>query len=51
MGIQAEQVQWALGGPQASSCEDANIIVIKASPGAFNHAPCLLISILLYVIL
>jgi hypothetical protein len=41
MGIQAEQVQWALGGPQASSCEDANIVVIKIGPGAFNHDPCL----------
>jgi hypothetical protein len=34
--IQAEQVQWVFGGPQASSCEDANIIVIKSSPGASN---------------
>jgi hypothetical protein len=41
--IQAEQVQWMLGGPQVLSCEDANIVVIKASPGSFNHAPCLLI--------
>jgi hypothetical protein len=24
------------GGPQASSCDDANIVVIKESPGAFN---------------
>jgi hypothetical protein len=32
--IRAEQVQWVFGGPQASSCEDANIVVIKASPGA-----------------
>jgi hypothetical protein len=31
------------GAPQASSGSDANIIVIKASPGAFNHAPYLLI--------
>jgi hypothetical protein len=41
--IQAEQVQWVFGGPQASSSDDANIVVIKASPGEFNHAPCLLI--------
>jgi hypothetical protein len=32
-----EEVHGALGGPQASSCEDASIIVIKASPGAFNQ--------------
>jgi hypothetical protein len=37
--IQADQVQWVFGGPQASSCEDANIVVIKVSPGASNHAP------------
>jgi hypothetical protein len=34
--IQVEQVQWVFRGPQASSCEDANIIVIKASPEASN---------------
>jgi hypothetical protein len=41
--IKKEQVQGALGGPQASICEDANIIVIKASPGALTNAPCLLL--------
>jgi hypothetical protein len=30
------------GGPQASSCEDANIVVIKVSPGAFHQSPYLL---------
>jgi hypothetical protein len=35
--IQAEQVQGVFRGPQASSCEDANIVVIKASSGAFNQ--------------
>jgi hypothetical protein len=35
--FQAEQVRWVFGGPQASSREDANIVVIKTSPGAFNH--------------
>jgi hypothetical protein len=35
--IQAEQVQREFGGPQASSCEDANIVVIKASLDAFNQ--------------
>jgi hypothetical protein len=37
--IQAEQVHGVFGGPQASSCEDTNIIVIKASPGASNRHP------------
>jgi hypothetical protein len=32
--IQAEQVQCVVGGPQASSCEDANIVMIKASTSA-----------------
>jgi hypothetical protein len=31
--FQAEQVQGVFGGPQVSSCEDANIVVIKVSPG------------------
>jgi hypothetical protein len=35
--IQAEQVQWVLGCPQVSNYEDANIIVIKAGPDAFNQ--------------
>jgi hypothetical protein len=34
--IKKEQVQWIFRGPQASSYEDGNIIVIKASPDAFN---------------
>jgi hypothetical protein len=37
--IKKEQVQGALGGPQASSYEDTNIVVIKASPDASNHHP------------
>jgi hypothetical protein len=41
--IQVEQIQGVFGGPQESSCEDANIVVTKASPGASNHSPCLLI--------
>jgi hypothetical protein len=36
---QAKQVQWTFRGPQVSSCEDANIVIIKASPGASNHHP------------
>jgi hypothetical protein len=40
MEVRAEQeVQWVLGGLQASSCEDANIFVIKASLGASNQCP------------
>jgi hypothetical protein len=37
--IQAEQVQGVFGGPQASSCGEANIVGIKASPSASNHCP------------
>jgi hypothetical protein len=37
--FQAEQVQWAFGGPQVSSCDEANIVVIKTSPSASNHYP------------
>jgi hypothetical protein len=37
--FQAEQGQWTFGGPQASSSEETNIVVIKASSGAFNHYP------------
>jgi hypothetical protein len=36
---QTEQVQWVFGGPQASSCEEANIIVIEASSDVSNHIP------------
>jgi hypothetical protein len=32
--IQEDQVQGVFDGPQASSYEDANIIVIKANPAA-----------------
>jgi hypothetical protein len=39
MEIQAEQVQRVFGGPQVSSCEDVNIVVIKASSGVSNHYP------------
>jgi hypothetical protein len=37
MEVQAVQVQWGIGGPQASSGKNANIVVIKASPSASNH--------------
>jgi hypothetical protein len=37
MEVEAEQeVKWVFGGPQAPSVMDANIFVIKASPGASN---------------
>jgi hypothetical protein len=49
--FQDEQVQHMFGGPEALSCDNANIVVIEASPSAFNHVPCLLSSILLYVLL
>jgi hypothetical protein len=43
MKVQAEQeVQLVFGGPQVSSCVDANIVVIKASTGASYQSPCLL---------
>jgi hypothetical protein len=32
--IKKEQVQGVFGGPQASSNKDANIVMIKTSPGA-----------------
>jgi hypothetical protein len=38
-GDKKEQIQGVFGGPQATSCEDANIIVIKANPSASNHHP------------
>jgi hypothetical protein len=39
MEIQVEQVQWMFGGPQSLNCDDANIVVIKASPGTSNNLP------------
>jgi hypothetical protein len=42
MEIQAKQIQWVFGGPQASSYEDASIVVVKASPSVFNKCSCLL---------
>jgi hypothetical protein len=32
--FQAEQVEGVFGGPQASNCDDTNIVVIKSSPNA-----------------
>jgi hypothetical protein len=39
---QAEQVQWVFRDPQASSYEDANIVVTEASSGALTNASYLL---------
>jgi hypothetical protein len=36
--FQAEQVQGLFRDPQASSCDDANIVVIKTSSGALNQS-------------
>jgi hypothetical protein len=47
--FQVEKAQWVFGGPQASSCEDANIVMIKASLGASNHHPW--IFVYLYVLI
>jgi hypothetical protein len=30
--IQAEQVQWMFGGPQASNCEDTNLALNQGKP-------------------
>jgi hypothetical protein len=35
---QAEQVQWVFGGPQASSCEDANIVRSREAPVHLTNA-------------
>jgi hypothetical protein len=45
-----EQVRWVFEGAQASSCEDANIVVIKASTGASNHYSWVLFIILSYLL-
>jgi hypothetical protein len=44
-----EQVRWVFEGPQASSCEDANIVMIKVSTGASNHYSWVLFIILSYL--
>jgi hypothetical protein len=37
--IPEERVQGVFEGPQASSYEDVNIVVIKTSPSASQHNP------------
>jgi hypothetical protein len=49
MEILDEQVQGVFRGPQVSSYEDANIVVIKASPGASHHNPWFLFLNLIYL--
>jgi hypothetical protein len=43
--IQVEHVQWVFGGLQASNYEDANIVVIKANPGASHQSSLAFLSI------
>jgi hypothetical protein len=38
--FQVEHVRRLFGGPQASSCKDAHIVVIKESLGALTNDPC-----------
>jgi hypothetical protein len=45
MEIQGEQSSDEYGGPQATNCMDTNLDLDRGCPSAFNHAPCLLISI------
>jgi hypothetical protein len=47
--IQVLQVRWVFGGPQASSCEDTNIVVIKVSRDASNHIPWALFIFIYYL--
>jgi hypothetical protein len=47
--FQVEQVQWTFEEPQASSCEDANIVVIKAD--LFASKPPSLSFVYLYILL
>jgi hypothetical protein len=42
MEVQAEQVQWLFGGPQASGGKDTNLALDQGKPGASHQNPCLL---------
>jgi hypothetical protein len=48
--IQVQQAQGVFGGPQASSCEDANIVVIKAGPSKPIHLPWALFTFISYLL-
>jgi hypothetical protein len=37
--IQAEQVQWVFKGPQASNCNDANIVFEQGKPCCITPNP------------
>jgi hypothetical protein len=39
MKVQAVQVQWRLGRPQASSGEGTNVVLVQGKPCASNHDP------------
>jgi hypothetical protein len=41
-GFQAEQVRWVFIGPQAPSCEGANIVGSGQAPVHLTNDPCLL---------
>jgi hypothetical protein len=43
--FQAKQVRWVVGGPQVSSSEDANIVMIKASLSASHQSSLSFLSI------
>jgi hypothetical protein len=51
MKVQAEQVQWVFGGPQASSCEDANIVGSRQAPVHLTNALAIYFEALFYVLL
>jgi hypothetical protein len=52
MKVQAErEVRWTIEGPQAPSCENANIVGIKASPSASNHHSLSLFYSVLFLIM
>jgi hypothetical protein len=42
LDFQAEEVRWLFGSPQAPCVMEANIVVIKAGPGASHQTPFLL---------
>jgi hypothetical protein len=48
--IPAAQVSWVFRDPQASSCKDANIIVIKVSPLCITHNTWLLFWIYIFIL-
>jgi hypothetical protein len=49
--IQAEQVQWMFGGPQASSCEDTNLALNEGKPRCIPQTSLSFIFETLFIIL